>query len=104
MVHVTRRAFDRMVEEAIASLPKEYARWLDEVPVIVEDRPSRADLRASAQEVGDEEEPMGTFGGRVLGAEEYESGELPPSIMIYRVPLMEACTDVDQLAQEIRKT
>ena len=33
-----------------------------------------------------------------------ESGELPPRIMIYREPLMEACATIDLLAEEIRKT
>ena len=42
-MHLTRKAFDRLVEDAIAGFPDEFAQWLDEVPVIVEDRPGKGD-------------------------------------------------------------
>ena len=41
--------------------------------------------------------------GRPQG-EQRESGELPPRVMIYREPLMEACNTREELAEEIRKT
>jgi predicted Zn-dependent protease with MMP-like domain len=45
-MQVSRRAFDRLVEKAIGSLPGEFAQWIEEVPVIVEDRPEKADADA----------------------------------------------------------
>jgi predicted Zn-dependent protease with MMP-like domain len=101
-MHVTRKAFDRMVESAIASLPEAYAQWLEEVPVIVEDRPSAADLRRLDREE-DEGEPLGMYIGNKLEEGEV-AGELPARVMLYRVPLMEACASQEQLAEEIRRT
>lgn len=95
-MHLSRASFDRLVEEAIASLPPEFARWLDDVPVIVEDRPAAAD-RAP----GEDADPLGLFVGPGLGE---ESAGLPPRIMLYRRPLLEACASRAQLAREIRKT
>lgn len=99
MLHFSRNAFDKLVEAAIDSLPPAYARWLEEVPVIVEDRPSKRDL----QGLGNEEEPLGLYVGDSIDANE-TSGALPARVMLYRLPLMEACESRQQLAEEIRKT
>ena len=58
-MHVSRKTFDRFVEAAIAALPEDYAQWLDEVPIIVEDRPGAADLQGiqDAQEA----DPLGLY-------------------------------------------
>ncbi len=97
-MHLSRGQFDRFVEEAIASLPEAFARWLDEVPVIVEDRPGKAD-----RDVIDEDgAPLGLYVGP--SRLESETSGLPPRIMIYRQPLMEACRSRGQLAEEIRRT
>lgn len=103
MIRLTRKAFDRIVEDAIASLPAEYARWLDEVPIIVEDRPGKADARAVRDPAEEDANPLGLYVGR--GIDEGQlSGDLPPRIMIYRLPLMEACSSRQELEEEIRKT
>jgi len=98
---VSRKTFDQLVEAAIAELPGDYARWLDEVPIIVEDHPSAADLRG-IQEPG-EAEPLGLYVGGSM-EEDAASGMLPARVMLYRIPLMEACATREQLAEEIRKT
>ena len=100
MLHLSRNAFDQLVDDAIAALPPEYARWLDEVPVIVEDRPSAADLRGMEDP---QEEPLGMYIGQSMEEGDI-SGALPPRVMLYRIPLMEACQTRAQLTEEIRKT
>ena len=89
-------SFDRLVEAAIASLPPQYARWIEEVPVIVEDRPSASDHPHDAE--GD---PLGLFVGPSLAD---DPAGLPARIMLYREPLMAACSTREQLAGELRKT
>ena len=97
-MHVSRKAFDQLVEAAIASLPRRYARWLGEVAVIVEDRPDPADIR---DDEASEDEPLGLYYGT---SQLDHDGELPARVMLYRVPLMEACSSREELADEIRKT
>jgi predicted Zn-dependent protease with MMP-like domain len=98
-MHLTRESFDHLVEQAIASLPAQYARWLDEVPIIVEDRPSPADLKGLPDPEEDEGDPVGMYISRAAGL-----GDLPPRVMLYREPLMDACDTREQIADEIRRT
>jgi predicted Zn-dependent protease with MMP-like domain len=100
---LSRRSFDLLVEQAIASLPPHYAQWLDEVSVIVEDHPSPADLQALDTPDGEDGEPLGQYHGGTIH-DDSPLGSLPPRVMLYRVPLMEACATRQQLAEEIRKT
>src|SRR5881394_383104 len=98
-MQISRDEFDRLVEAAIAALPGEYAQWLEEVPVIVEDRPSAADLKGLPEAAEDEGDPVGMYFGGGSGV-----GELPPRVMLYREPLMAACETAEQLEEEIRRT
>jgi predicted Zn-dependent protease with MMP-like domain len=102
-MHVTRKAFDELVEEAIASLPPRYAVWIEEVPIIVEDHPGAEDLKGVEGADQGEGGPLGLYVGGTL-EEDGVSGALPARVMLYRVPLMEACDTREQLGEEIRKT
>jgi predicted Zn-dependent protease with MMP-like domain len=100
---LSRRSFDLLVEQAIDSLPPKYACWLDEVSVIVEDHPSPADLKGVDTTDEDGGEPLGMYHGNTV-LDDSPLGALPPRVMLYREPLMEACATREQLAEEIRKT
>jgi predicted Zn-dependent protease with MMP-like domain len=102
-MHVTRKVFDKLMDAAIAALPRKYARWLEEVPVIVEDRPLGSDVCGTVPSESSDEDPLGLYHGAAQVEEEH-IGELPPQIVIYRIPLMEACNSREELAEEIRKT
>ena len=75
--------FEQHVERALASLPPDLARALDNLAVVVEDEnPEEPDL-------------FGLF-------EELEY--LPAKITIYRLPLVESFPDPAELEREIRIT
>ncbi|MCL2648154.1 MAG: metallopeptidase family protein [Phycisphaerales bacterium] len=93
---ISRNKFDKLVEDAIASLPDEFAHWIDEVPIIVEDAPCRSDK--------DIQDALGFYQGPSLLGRLENSGHLPPRILLYRNLLMDACDSLDELAEEIRKT
>lgn len=94
-MRLSRKEFDRLVERAIAALPRSVARWIDEVPIIVEDAPARSDR----------EETLGLYEGQPLSQRSIEdSGRLPSRIFIYRQTLLAACVNEKELAEEIRKT
>jgi predicted Zn-dependent protease with MMP-like domain len=75
--------FEQHVERALASLPAELARALENLAVVVEDE--------------NREEPD------LLGLFE-ESEFLPAKITIYRLPLVESFPDPAELEHEIRVT
>jgi predicted Zn-dependent protease with MMP-like domain len=75
--------FEQHVERALASLPPELARALENLAVVVEDE-NRA-----------EPDLLGLF---------EESEFLPAKITIYRLPLVESFPDPAELEHEIRVT
>ena len=102
-VKVSRKEFDAMLERAIAELPPAFAQWLEEVPVIVEDYPSRKMLADFG--VDDEGELLGSYHGVAFTHRSVEAdGQLPDAIYLFRDPLMEECDDPEELAEEIRIT
>jgi predicted Zn-dependent protease with MMP-like domain len=75
--------FEQHVERALASLPPEIARGLENVAVLIEDEnPEDPDL-------------LGLF---------EEQPYLPAKITIYRLPLVESFLDPAELEREIRVT
>ena len=75
--------FEQHVERALASLPPDLARALENLAILVED------------ENAEEPDLLGLF-------EEQEY--LPATITIYRLPLVESFPDPEELEREIRIT
>ena len=100
---LSRRSFQRLVERALADLPDEFARRLENVAVIVEDRPSPAKLAALG--FAPDETLFGLYEGIPLGE---RSGNYhlaaPDRITIYRLPILEQCHSEDEVVQEVRAT
>jgi len=102
--------FQQLVDEAVASLPAEIARHLDNVDVVAAEAPSRATLRG-----------MGIAGGTLLGLyrgvpqtrRTHTYGAVgPDQILIYRQPVeaaaraaLEPGGDADQAVRDqVRRT
>jgi predicted Zn-dependent protease with MMP-like domain len=95
--------FARLVGEALADLPPAFARRLDNVAVVIADRPSPAKLRALG--LGPDETLFGLYEGTPLG--ERGTGyhlALPDRVTIYREPILEACATTLEMKEEIRLT
>jgi predicted Zn-dependent protease with MMP-like domain len=82
--------FEDQVQAALDELPPEFAQWLDNVAVVVEDE--------------DPIEPtlFGVYQG--LGPGQDHTGSLPDQIVIFRRPLERAFPDPEELRREIRIT
>lgn len=101
---MSREAFEDAVSRALDALPDEVAALLENVAVVVEDEPSDEDLL----EVGLDpatETLFGLYQGVALTERGADYGNvLPDRIVIYRLPLLEACSDRAELVSEIRDT
>lgn len=100
---VSKREFEKLVEQAIAELPERFAEFLDEVPIEIHTRPSRKLLR----ELGLEEDEllMGLYRGRALTERSVEdSGRLPDVIYVFQEDHELVCDSREQLVEEVRKT
>jgi len=95
--------FARVVREALAELPPAFGRRLDNVAVLIADRPTPAQLRSLG--LGPDETLFGLYEGTPLG--ERGTGyhlALPDRVTIFREPILEACASIQEMKDEIRLT
>jgi predicted Zn-dependent protease with MMP-like domain len=83
-----RDRFDSLLEEALDALPEPVRELLDQVPLVVEDRPSRElldDLAADGVLAAGEEDLCGLHTGIALTERSVEhSGHMPDRIQVFR--------------------
>ena len=101
-MHMSDRAFRRLVDEALALVPEEFRSYLEGVAVVLEDWAPDALLDDLG--VPEDETLYGLYSGRALTEGPQQSGELPARITIYRGPLLEDCRDEAELRREIATT
>ena len=102
-MRMSRDEFEKVVAKALDGLPEEIAVHLDNIAVVVEDEPTDEELI----DVGLDPETETLFGlyqGVALTERSVYDSVLPDRIVIYRLPLLEACRDRVELIREIRDT
>jgi predicted Zn-dependent protease with MMP-like domain len=97
-------SFARIVQQAMADLPPEYARLLDVVAVVVEDEPPPSVLQELDIEEG--EELLGLYQGFSLNDESFfrTGGQAPAQISLYRGPILRQCDTEVEMCREIADT
>ncbi|MBL8990852.1 MAG: metallopeptidase family protein [Phycisphaerae bacterium] len=109
-----RERFDALLQDAIDAMPEQFREAIDEIPIIVVDRPDAALvkelIRDGVLEPG-EEDPMGLHTGVAITERSVEwSGGLPGTIHIFRAPIVDLAGGWDQanaddeIYEEIRVT
>ena len=102
MTRMSRRKFQRLVLEAVDSLPERIKERMDNVDVVVDDWPSREDLEYA--DVQDPYQLFGIYHGLPLTERSQYDMVLPDRIAIFRRSLEAACDTKAELADEIRIT
>jgi predicted Zn-dependent protease with MMP-like domain len=104
-----RRRFDRQLERVLDDLPAMVLELLDQVPLVVEDHPSRRQMEELEVECRDE--LCGLYDGIPLTERSIElSGTLPDQVTIFREGILRAASDDqgrirgDELRRQIRIT
>ncbi len=101
-MHITRSEFERLVEEALVSLPPQFAELLDNVAVVVEEEPSDDDLDMLE---GDADELLGIYRGVALTRRTHDMlPMLPDQIAIFRGPILRVARTRPEAVAEIRDT
>ena len=92
MIEVPAERFDQMVRDALAEIPPELARSMDNVVILVEDRP-------------DDDRPLyGLYQGVPLTNRGTYAGALPDRITIYQGVISERCRTEQEVAARVRVT
>jgi predicted Zn-dependent protease with MMP-like domain len=104
MMRMSREEFERVVAKALDGLPEEVASYLDNVAVVVEDDPTDEELVDAGLDP-ETETLFGLYQGMALPDRGGTySNVLPDRIVIYRRPLLDECSDRNELIREIQDT
>ena len=100
---MTRAAFERLVVEAIALIPKRFRREIRNLALVVEDEPSLALLHE--MEIEPPDSLYGLYQGTPLTERTSSYGNtLPDRITLYQKPIEEDCEDEDEVRAVIGET
>ena len=101
---VSPEEFETLVRKAVGRLPSSYRRLLDNISVVVEEKPSRDVL--DEMELESEDDLLGLYTGTSKGGESFfdPAGHLPARVIIYRGPIMRICRTKDEVIEEVQDT
>jgi predicted Zn-dependent protease with MMP-like domain len=95
-----RENFERLVADALDSLPDDIALAMDNVEVVVEEEPP-PEVRAGA---GRGHDVLGYYHGIPLTNRSYYNNVLPDRISIYRGPITRAAHTPSRIKEQVRRT
>ena len=101
-MRLTRRAFRRLVQQAIAELHSEVLQVLDNVAIVVEDTPTPEQL--GRVDLGEQVTLLGLYEGIPLTERTGYSMVLPDKITLFRRSLEAATSSSEELKEEIKTT
>ncbi|HEV2064983.1 MAG TPA: metallopeptidase family protein [Thermoanaerobaculia bacterium] len=99
---ISPRDFEAYVEEALASVPATFRKYLENIVVVIEDEPADEDFDDT--DTPDEDELFGIFRGVPYFEREAAPSHLPAQIAIFRAPILRSCQTRGEAIREIRDT
>jgi predicted Zn-dependent protease with MMP-like domain len=99
---MNREKFEKLVEEALVDLPKEFKKLIDNLAVIVESEAPPEVYRQTGAH------PYSRILGTYHGVPYTQRGPfygniLPDRIIIYQIPIEEICTSEEEIKQRVRE-
>ncbi len=102
-MHLSYDAFADLAFAALDDLPAQIRGWLENVEVVVEDWPTRDQLRSAG--VPRHETLFGLYEGVPLTERASDYGMvLPDKVTLFRGPILDACESPAEVADEVRRT
>ncbi len=98
-----RTRFTRLVTEVLNDLPQEFSTHLTNVEVVVEDEPSKAQLRSVGLDPR-VDTLFGLYEGVPLEERASDAPLLPDKISLFYQPIVAACATEAEIRAEIRTT
>lgn len=102
-MRVSIEEFEELVARALDGLPEEFADLLDNVAVVVEEEPTDEELESVGLEP-EIDDLFGLYQGIPLSERDTFYDALPDRVVIYRGPILRACTSRREVVREIRDT
>ena len=101
-VKMNRREFEKMALEVMDELPDVVLSWLDNVGIVVEDWPTKQQLKEMG--IADRRDLLGLYLGTPLVERENGFPGLPDQIVLFQGPIEAAGVSRDGVRDEIRAT
>jgi len=105
---VSKERFAELAEAALATLPPEFAEFVDEVPIEILDHPTRALLRSvDLEHDPDGQSLLGLYHGRPRTERHVEEAPAPEHldvIYLFQRPIESICDDEEELMDQVRIT
>ena len=99
---MTRAEFERLVRDALEEVPKEISARLDNVDVVVEDRPTRNQLVGTRIE--EDQYLLGLYEGIPLTDRYDYTMVLPDKITLFQRNIEAICSSEEEIIREVRDT
>lgn len=99
---ISPREFEKLVEEALSELPRQFLDLLDNVVVVVEEEPDDEDLDECDME--EDDDLLGIYRGIPRAERGFGAMELPDQIAIFRGPILRLARSRREAVREIRDT
>ncbi len=104
---LSRAEFERVVSEALDSLPKRFADMVENVIITVEEEPNDEDVASFEHDGNDEDEPdelLGIYRGVALTERTHDMPLMPDEIAIFRGPINRVARTRREAVEEVRET
>jgi predicted Zn-dependent protease with MMP-like domain len=102
---LTRAEFERVVDEALDSLPPRFAKLIENVVIAVEEEPTDEDLESLEDDDDDADgELLGIYRGVALSERTHDMPLLPDEIAVFRGPINRVARTRDDAVDEVRET
>lgn len=100
---MTRDAFQRLVDEALETIPQDFREAMSNIAIVIEDRPTAAQL--AALDLAPPDTLLGLYEGTPLTERAWAHGNtLPDKITLFQHPIEEASDDEDDTVVAIGET
>jgi len=94
--------FERLVAEALDSLPEKFADLLDNVVVVVEEEPTASER--AVMDHPEHGELLGLYRGTPMTRRSYDSFRMPDHIAIFRGPILRVTRSAEEAQRQIQET
>ena len=104
---LSRAEFERVIEEALSSLPMRFARLVQNITISVEEEPNAEDLESLEDDPKETSEPselLGIYRGVALTDRTHDMPLLPDEIAIFRGPINRVARSRAEAVREVRET
>jgi len=102
--HLTRDEFERVISEALESLPARFAKLVENVVISAEDEPTEEELESVEGDGDADTELLGIYRGVALTERTHDMTLLPDEITVFRGPINRVSRTRQEAVQQVRET